>query len=133
MATEFMSSVRIAVMAGVCVFRFENALLKAYKTVYEFENGAWRIWRLHGPVEHRLVRVAYDFAIVLSYVGEHFHVDARAGHHCQNLSCGRFDGHETAHLVLHKHLTVLLEVGIDGGDHVFPGYGFLVELPVLVT
>ena len=132
-AAELMLSVRITLVAGISVFRFEDALLKANKTVYEFENGAWRIWRLHGPVEHRLVRIAYDFAVVLSYVGEHLHVDTRAGHHCQNLSCGRFDGHETAHLVLHQHLAVLLEVCIDGGDHVFSRYGFLVELPVLVT
>ncbi len=57
MAAKLALAEMVAHAARVSGLRSENAFLEAYKPVYKLEDRAWRIWRLHGPVEHRLVWV----------------------------------------------------------------------------
>ena len=108
MASQFVAAEVVTFVARVCVFRFQDPFLKSDQSVHEFENGAWRVWRLYCSVEHRLVRVAYYFSIVFTDIGKHFHVDSRAGNHGKNLAGGRFYRHETAYLILHQKLSILL-------------------------
>ena len=66
------SCARIGILCG------QGALLQADKAVDELEDGARRVGSLHGPVEHRLVRVPGDFVVVLPDVCKHLHIDSGA-------------------------------------------------------
>ena len=79
------------------------------------------------------MRVTDDFAVMFADVRKHFHVNAGARYHCENLACRRLYRHETPDLVLHQCLTVLLKVRVNGSDHVFSRYCLLVHFAVLVT
>ena len=119
-------------VAGICHLGVEGAFLKADESVDELEYRAGRIRSLHRTVEHRLVRVLDNLVVVLAYVGEHADVNTRTGYQGEDLTRLRFDRHKASDLVLHELLPVLLEVGVDGGDDVVAGNGFLVHLSVLV-
>ena len=131
-ASQLVFSEIVSLVAGICVFRLEYSFLKANEAVHEFEHRARRVWSLHGAVEHRLVRVADNFLVMLADVRQHLDVDSRAGNHRQNLPGGRLYGYQAAYLVLHQELAVLLQIGVDGGHNVLAGDGFLVHLAVLV-
>ena len=67
---------------------------------------------------------------MLADVCEHVDIDTRAGHHRQDLACRRLDRNDTADLVAHQPLAVLLELRINRGDDIFAGDGFLVHFAV---
>src|SRR5574344_2104834 len=47
MASQFVAAEVVTFVARVCVFRFQDPFLKSDQSVHEFENGAWRVWRLY--------------------------------------------------------------------------------------
>ena len=111
----------------------EDSLLKADQTVDKLEHRAWRVRSLNGSVEHRFVRIGQDLVVVLSEVSKHVYIDTRAGDHGQDLSCRRLDSNQAAHLVVHEHLTVVLELSIDGGCDIVSWHCFLVHLSILIS
>ena len=85
-ASQLVLAEIVALVAGICVFRLEYSFLKANEAVHKLEHRARRVWSLNRPVEHRLVRVADNFLVMLADVRQHFHVNAGAGYHCQDFS-----------------------------------------------
>ena len=123
----------VALAARVGDFCVQGAFLKSDQAVHQLEHRSGRVRGLDRPVEHRLVGVLDDLVIVLADVRQHAHIDSRAGHKRQDLSCLWLDRHEAAYLVVHEFLAVLLQVGVDCGVDVVSRDGFLVHLSVLVT
>ena len=113
--------------------RSHDSFLHSDQTVHKLEYRTRRVVCLHRTVEHRLIWVRSDFRIMLSDVRKHVHVNTRTRNHSEDLACRRFDGHKTAHLVLHKLLTVVLEFGVNGRGDVLAGYGVLVHFAVLIS
>ena len=126
MAAKLVSSEVVTHAARILSIWGNDSLFQSDQSVDQFEHRARRIWSLHRTVEHRFIGVGRNLTVVPSDISKHFHIDTRAGYHGQNFSCGRFDGHETAYLIVHKFLTVVLEVGVDRGCDVFAGNGLLV-------
>ena len=57
MASELAAPEMVAHAARIMGVRSQDALLKSDQSVDKLEYGARRIGGLHGPVEHRLIRV----------------------------------------------------------------------------
>ena len=131
-AEPAVAAVGEAVAAGIAVGRHQHAFLQADQAVDQLEDRARRVGGHHRAVEHRLARVARDLAVVPADVAEHVHVDARAGHHREDLPGRGLDGHHRADLALHQPLAVLLQVRVDRGDDVVAGFRLLVLGPVLI-
>ena len=132
-AAELVLAEVVALAARIGIFRFQHSFLEADEAVDQLEHRSRGIRGLDGSVEHWLVRVIHYLAVVLADVGQHLHVYAGAGYHGKNLTGRRLYGHETADLVFHEHLAVLLEFGVDGGDDVLSWNGLLVFESVLVA
>ena len=133
MAAQLVPPEIIPLSARIFGIRGEHSFLQSDQSVHQFEYGPWRIGGLDSPVEHGLVRIRQDFVVVGTYVCEHLHVYSGTGYQCKDFACRRFYGHETADLVLHQHLPVMLEFRINGGRYVLSGNGLLVHFPVLVS
>ena len=132
MTTELAFSEMISHAARICGPRSEYTFLKSDQSVDKLEHRSRRVRSLHCSVEHRLVWVRKDLVVVLSEVCEHVYIDTRTGHHRQNLAGGRLDGYKAAHLVVHEHLSVVLECGVDGGGYIITRHGLLVQRSVLI-
>ena len=68
---------------------------------------------------------------MFSDISQLFYIYSGTGYHCQNLSRGRLYGNKAAYLVVHQHLAVVLELGVDGGGDVLAGNSFLIHLSIL--
>ena len=122
----------IALVAGIGHFRPKHAFFQADEPVHQLEHRSRRIRSLHRAVVHGLIGVGGNLVPILADIGQHVHIDTRGRYQRQDFAGFRLNGHDTAHLVLHELLPELLEVGVDGGDDILPGDGFLVFQSVLV-
>ena len=86
MASELVAPEMVAHAARIFSLRGEHSFLKSDKPVYELEDRPRRIWSLHRPVEHRLVRVVQNLVVMAAEIREHIHIYSRAGDKRQYLS-----------------------------------------------
>ena len=120
----------VSTIATVAGLTLQYTLLQSNKGVNQFEYRPGRVRRHGGTVEHWFVWIGYNFTVEFVDGSKFGHVYPRAGDEGKDLSCGGLYSHHAAHLVLHEHLSVLLQLCIDGADDGFAGYGRFVVFAV---
>ena len=130
---QLVASEMISHAARILGPRIYHFFFQADEGIDQLEDRTGRIWRLHGTVEHRLVRIGGYLAIMFSDVCEHLYVYSRAGNHGKDLAGRRLDSHETSHLVVHQLLSIVLQMCINGGGYILSRHRLLVLGTALIS
>ena len=113
----------------------DNTFLHESQSLCGFEGRAGRILPAYGAVEQRLSGISLEhfqvFASVAPY--EQTRVVGRRRHHAQNLTRLGFYGYYASNFPFHNFFAQGLEVRINAKLQVFPRFGAMIKLPVLIT
>src|SRR5438552_2133089 len=105
------------------VHRRDRAFLKARGHQHDLEHRSWRILRLAGAVEQRMVGILHEPQPrgAIDVAGELVDLEGRRRHEREHVAVARVHHHHGARLALHRFLGELLDAAVDRGDDLGAG------------